>query len=64
MFSFLSGSCLKYSPVTKAKVHPGANIGRRIKVIKKVLPGAEPLGSRWTVSQVHADPGTSSFIYK
>lgn len=37
MFSFLSAFCLKYSLVTEVKLHPGANTGRGLKVIKFYL---------------------------
>ena len=60
MFSFLSGFCLKYILVTEAKIHPGANIGRGLKVIKFY-----PEQSRWAADgeRFHADPGTWSFIH-
>lgn len=60
MFSFLSGFCLKYILVTGAKIQPGANIGRGLKVIKFY-----PEQSCWAADGewFHADPGTWSFIH-
>lgn len=60
MFSFLSGFCLKYILVTGAKIHPGANIVRGLKVIKFY-----PEQSSWAADGewFHADPGTWSFIH-
>lgn len=60
MFSFLSGFCLKYNLVTEVKLHPGANTGRVLKVIKFY---SEP--SLWAADGewFHVDPSAQFFVY-